>query len=40
MSRVELATRTLSYFHGPELINVEPVDSATLKQIAKRPLVG
>jgi dTDP-4-dehydrorhamnose reductase len=40
MNRVELATRTLSYFPHAQCSNIESVDSVTLKQNAKRPLVG
>jgi dTDP-4-dehydrorhamnose reductase len=40
MNRVELATRTLSYFPHAQYSNIESVDTVTLKQNAKRPLVG
>ncbi|CAF1130282.1 unnamed protein product [Rotaria sordida] len=40
MNRVELAKKILSYLNNDQFINVEPVDSSTLKQIAKRPLLA
>src|SRR6202044_4283039 len=40
MNRVELATRILSYFPRAQCTNIESVDSGTLKQSAKRPLLG
>jgi dTDP-4-dehydrorhamnose reductase len=40
MNRVELAKRVLSYFPHAQCSNIESVDTATLKQSAKRPLRG
>jgi dTDP-4-dehydrorhamnose reductase len=39
MNRVELATRTLSYFPHAQC-SMESIDTVTLKQNAKRPLIG
>jgi dTDP-4-dehydrorhamnose reductase len=40
MNRVELAKRTVSYFPHAQCSNIESIDSITLNQNAKRPLVG
>lgn len=40
MNRVELATRVLSYLPNAQCCKIESTDTATLKQNAKRPLVG
>lgn len=40
MNRVELATRTLSYFPHAQWGNIYPVNSVMLQQNAKRPLIA